>query len=191
MNRNHYTRSSHEWLCGDVCLSTFRRQVPPSQSSQRREEAKGQYGLVRGVRSDRVADTSPECQKRELKVAGAAGATRRGIGEAQAGDAALVVRARMVSNGWQDDRRKPCIVLYGEVVDGRIHTPETKRCKGSDRPIVAMTPCESTEEACRMGTSRSGPEPKTKDLRRGLGQNGTRSEMPERRDGFIRPAGIL
>jgi hypothetical protein len=169
MNRNYYTGSSHERICGDVCLSLFRHQVPLSQSSQRREEAKGQYGPVRGVRSDRVADTSPECLKRELKVAGTAGATCRGIREAQTSNAAKVVRAGMVSNGWQDDRGKPCIVLYEEVVEGRIHKPEAKRCKGSDRPIVAMTLCESTEETCRMGTSRSGPEPKTKDLRRGLG----------------------
>jgi hypothetical protein len=191
MNRNHYTGSSHERLCGHVCLSLFRHQVPSSQSSQRGEGAKGQYGPVRGVRSDRVADTSPECPRRELKVAGAAGATCRGIGEAQTSNAAKVVRARMVSNGRQDDRRKPCIVLYGEVVEGRIHKPETKRCKGSDRPILAMTLCESTEETRGMGTSGPGPEPKTKDLRRGLGQNGTRSEMPEIRDGCTRPAGIL
>jgi hypothetical protein len=136
MNRNQYTGSSHELLPGDVCSLEYRGQIPPLQSSQRRE-AKGQCGPAKGAQSVRVAETSPECQKREPVVACATGTTLPLDGEVLAGIVAWVVRAGMASNGGPDDRGKPCIVPGTRVAEGRMNKPEAKRCKGSDKSIVA------------------------------------------------------
>ena len=55
----------------------------------------------------------------------------------------------MVPNGSRDDRGKSCIILRKEVAEGRIHKSGAMRCKSSDRPIVAVTLCESTEKVSR------------------------------------------
>jgi len=75
----------------------------------------------------------------------------------------------MVSNGSQDDRGKSCIVLQEEVAEGRIHKSEAMRCKSSDRPIIAMTLCESTEEIRRGGNRCIGPKAKSEGSAKGSG----------------------
>jgi hypothetical protein len=168
MRRNYYLGEFHVLRRSEETPSTVEAQVPSLQSPWRRE-AKGQCGPVRGARSDRVAGTSPECDKREPVTAGAVAATFRSCGEAHAGRIALVLGAGMVSNGSQDDRGKSCIVLQWEVAEGRIHKSEAKRCKSSDRPIIAMTLCESTEEMCRGGDRRIGPVAKSEGPAKGSG----------------------
>lgn len=175
MNMNQYTGSSHELLPGDVCSSGYRGQIPPLQSSQRRE-AKGQCGPARGAQSVRVAETSPECQKREPVVACAAGTTLPLDGEVLAGIVAWVVRAGMVSNGGPDDRGKPCIVLGKKVAEGRMNKPEAKRCKGSDKSVVAMMSRVMRGEMCGLGLPHIRRRAKSEAPAKGFGIGWSRKQ---------------
>ena len=168
MRRNYYLGEFHVFRGSEDTPSMVEAQFPSLQSPWRRE-AKGQCGPARGARSGRVAGTSPECEKRELVTAGAVAATFLPYGEAYAGKTVLVLGAGMVPNGSRDDRGKSCIVLQGEVAEGRIHKSGAMRCKSSDRPIVAVTLCESTEKMSRGGDRNIGPGAKSEGLAKGSG----------------------
>ena len=169
MNRSHYTGSSHELLRGHDCTSEYRPQIPSSQCLLR-DEAKGQCVPAREVRSGLVADTSPECHKREPEVAYTVAATHLPYGEVQANRTTVwVFRAGMVPNGGPDDRGKSCIVPKKRVAEGRINKSEAKRCKNSDRLIVAMTSPERAAEARMTGSMRVGPGAKSEGLVKGSG----------------------
>ena len=149
-------------------------------------------------RSGTIADASPECESVNPVVAGAAAATLPGVGEVMTSVAAKVIRVGMASNGCPGDRGRPCIVfdpgLYrpiegAEKTERRIHKSEAMRCKESERPIVAMKLCESTEEVRVQGKCTSGPEPKARGLRRGRG-NGWNRKRDAGNTGWIpRPEG--
>ena len=132
---NYYMGEFHALESGEDSLLGCLAQFPPLYGLSRRE-AKGQYVPVRGMRSGRVAGTSPECVVREPVLAGAAAATLLLKGEAQEGQAAKVLRAGMASKGSRFDRGKPRTVLWKGVAKGRMHKPEAMRCEGSDGPIV-------------------------------------------------------
>jgi hypothetical protein len=169
MNRSHNTGSSHELFRGHDCTSEYRHQIPSSQHLLR-DEAKGQCVPVREVRSGLVADTSPECHKREPVVAYTAAATFLLNGEAQANRMAVwVIRAGMASNGGLDDRGKSRIVPRKRVAERRINKSEAKRCKNSDRLIVAMTLPERAAEVGMLGNMRVGPGAKSEGLAKGSG----------------------
>jgi len=169
MNRSHNTGSSHELFRGYDCTSEYRHQIPSSQHLLR-DEAKGQCVPVREVRSGLVADTSPECHKREPEVAHAVAATLRLKGEAQANrTAAWVIRAGMASNGGLDDRGKSRIVPRKRVAERRINKSEAMRCENSDRLIVAMTPLERAVEICMVGNRQVRPGAKSEGLAKGSG----------------------
>lgn len=168
MRKNYYLGEFHFFGGSEDTLSMVEAQFPSLQSPWRRE-AKGQCGPARGARSGRVAGTSPECVRRELVTAGAVAATFLLDGEAYAGKTVSVLGAGMVPNGSRDDRGKSCIVLRKEVAEGRIHKPGAMRCKSSDRPIVAVTLCESTEKVSRGGNRNIGPKAKSEGLAKGSG----------------------
>lgn len=56
-----------------------------------------------------------------------------------------------------------------EVAEGRINKSGAMRCESSDRPIVAMTRYESTEEMNRGGNRCIGPGAKSEGTAKGTG----------------------
>jgi len=107
---------------------------------------------------------------REPGVASAVAATLPFGGEAQASrTTARVFRAGMASKGGPDDRGRSCIVPDERVAERRINKSKAKRCKNSDRPIVAMTLPERVVEAWGMGSPRDGPGAKSEGLAKGSG----------------------
>ena len=145
------------------------------------EEANGQCVPVRGVRSDLVAGDRPESKelnrwwpdtlRRQTPLSG----SRSGYCVSRC------LRSGRSHTVLYRDPGRPCIVPLGQDIkrpnadpdpSGRVGIRRTKaepmRCKESDGLIVAMTPCESREEAS-LSFERPGGEPKAIHLRRGPG----------------------